>query len=672
VPESVTPPLQHSLWRQALVWAGVGMCVAGFITHRLWLALPWGRFGESLLLAGMAALLAWPLQRWRRWTWADALAWVWLVALVALTGAVPALAVLSIAAVAIAIGSLISGATRPLFALLIGLALLAGVLGWLLPVPIHRFWIYAPLCVLAIVLRRRALQDAVATMASSWRQAVDASPRAATWTVFVLGLASAGAWLPTMQHDDLAYHLGLPWQLLLHGEYALDPTHQVWALAPWAGDVLQALAQVLAQAEARSALNVVWLVAAAAALWQMTAAMGARPAMRWAAVAVYASLPMTAALLGGMQTETPATAVTLALAALIAAAANDAPRRLLIGALLFGLLLALKPLHGLAASPLLLWAAWRHRAHFAWTGWPVALSVAVLIAGSSYWYAWMISGNPTLPLFNGVFGSSYFATQDFRDARWQAGFGADVLWRLSFGTSRYNEGWDGGAGFALIALAGAWLLAFRDARTRGLAICASLAIVLPLLPLQYARYTHPGMALLIPAALAAMDRTLPTRIAGALVAALCLLNLAFQANSQWFLHTGAIKRTVAALGDDAALFKRYAPERLLAAAIRTRSTMHGAVLVMDAATPSYAELAGRGRTTAWYDPKAHAARLEADADHSGHAWSAWLRRQHLHELILRPAALSPAQRAALTRLGARRELRIDESEWWRIPAEAVR
>ncbi|MFD0740111.1 hypothetical protein ACFQZQ_12580 [Lysobacter koreensis] len=672
-----SPPVPRARWPEALVWAGVAACVAGFFAHRLWQSLPAARFGESLLLAGLAGLIAWPLRRWRGWAWADALALVWLLALLVLTGIVPAVAVIAIACAAAGLGSALVGATRPLLALLAGLAMLAAVVGWTLPLPVHRWWVYAPLLGLAIVARRDALRAQAAILTGGWRQAVDASPQAAAWTTLLLGLAAAGAWLPTMQHDDLAYHLGLPWQLLLHGRYALDPSHQVWALAPWAGDVLQAIAQVLARAEARSAFNALWFVATAAGLWQLAAALGLRPAMRWATLAVYASLPLVAALLGGMQTETPATAVTVALAALVfderagdKRVLDDDPRRrriLIAAALLFGLLCALKQLHGLTALPLLAWAAWRGRSRIDSLGLLLALAGALAVAASSYTYAWLVAGNPVLPLLNDVFASPYFAAANFNDSRWQSGLGADTPWRLTFDTARYLEGWSGGIGFVLVALGGAWALAFADARTRALAVCATLAMGLALLPLQYARYLHPGMVLLLPALLAAIDRRIDARRAAWLVAGLCVLNLAFQANAQWFLHTGGIKRSVAALGGDMPLFARYVPERLLAAAIRERAPGSGRVLVLDPAMPYYAELAGRGRSTAWYDPKLEAARTAADADASGAAWSALLQRERIAEVIVRPASLTPAQRAGLQRVGARRDLVVDEAQWWRIP-----
>src|SRR5690606_6526599 len=238
-------------------------------------------------------------------------------------------------------GSLLVGSAHPAVSWVAGMALFATVVGWTLPLPVHGRWTYLAALLLLVALRWRVLADSLAHARDGWRTAVSASPRAAAWTVLALGLASAGSWPPTMQYDDLAYHLGLPWQLMLHGRYALDVSQQVWSLAPWAGDVLQAIPQMLAHAEARGPLNLAWLAAAAAALWRLGALLGLVPALRWACIALYASLPLTATLLGGMQTEIPAAAVLLALA--VVGLDDRLPRRLLLGALLYGLLFALKP-----------------------------------------------------------------------------------------------------------------------------------------------------------------------------------------------------------------------------------------------------------------------------------------------------------------------------------------
>ena len=192
-------------------------------------------------------------------------------------------------------------------------------------------------------------------------------------------------------------------------------------------------------------------------------------------------------------------------------------------------------------------------------------------------------------------------------------------------------------------------------------------MLLPLLPMQYARYapSRHGAA----AARAGRGTVVGHAAAprGWLVAGLCVLNLAFQANAHWFLHTGGIKRSVAVLGRDQPLFARYVPERALAAVIRDARAVDGTVLVIDPAIPYYAELAGRGRGTAWYDPQLEAARHRGGRRRRRRGLGALLRRERIAEVLLRPASLQPAQRAGLPRAGARRELTVGEAQWWRIP-----
>ena len=651
---------------QAVIWAAAGACVFGLIQHRLWEALPTGRFAENVLIAGLVTLLAWPLRHWRQWSWANALGLVWMLALVWLGGLLPALAVALMLVAAIALGGLVTGPGRPVLSCLIGLAMVAVLVSWTLQLPLHRWWVYLSLLVLIASTRHRALREQLRSAVAGWQAAVQLAPRAAAFAVLLLGVASSAAWLPTMQHDDLAYHAGLPWQLMVHGSYALDPTHQVWALAPWASDVLHAVAQVLARAEARGALNAFWLIASAAGLWQIGANIGLQPTLRWASVALFASLPLTAGLMGGMQTETAATAFTLALAAVILDP-GEVRHRAWVVALLFALLCAFKVMHGVAALPLIVWAGWRHRQRLAIGPLIGATLLALVAAASSYVYAWRIAGNPVLPLFNHVFQSPYFAPDNFTDDRWQAGFGADLPWNLTFNTARYLEGWDGGLGFVLIALAGAWLLALLDRRSRALAICATLGMALPLTALQYGRYLHPAMVLLLPPLMLALQRWLPTRSAVALIVAVGLLNLAFQANGHWLLHVGGPKRALASLGNDDALFRRYAPERLIIATIRERAPASGAVLVLS--NPYHAELAGRGRTVAWYAPAMQAASAMADADPTGASWEALLNAAGIGEVIVSPETLTAPRQAGLQRSRARLELTVNEVQWWRIPRE---
>ena len=672
-PSALLPaPILPPRLQLALLWAGAPACVAGMASTELWQSWHPGRFVELLVLALASLALAWPLQRLVRMPLAAALACVWFAALVVFAGPLPVLAVLLVAAAATAAGGWLAGAGAPVaLACACGLVLFAGVLGWVLPLPVHGRWTYLALCALLVGVRHRDLRARLQALRREGAAAIAAHPRAASLGVLALGLASTGCWLPTMQFDDLAYHVGLPWQLATAGRYALDPAHQVWALAPWAADVQHALPQAIAGAEARGPLNALWIAVTAAGLWHLAAALGADVRARWTAIALYASLPLTAGLAAGMQTETISAALVVWLAWWVVRCEPASSRTLWTAAVLAGGLVGLK-LMGLAyAGVLLACAAVRMRRgpRVPMATLLPACALGVVVAGSSYAYAAAVAGNPVLPLFNGVFRSPYFAPSDFQDARWQAGMPVVLPWSLTFATGRYGETLAGSAGVGLVALGGAWLLALLSPTTRTVALAATAMLVLVFLPIQYLRYAFPALVLLVPALAVAAFRADP-RHGPWLLVAVCVSGFAFQANGNWMQRNGALKQAVLAAGRDAPLLLRYAPERLLAARLREAGATR--VLFLDDAAPAYAELGTAGRTTAWYAPAMEAAAERADADASGERWRVLLREAGISDVVARRGRTSPAQAAGLSRSGATLQASAGDAQWWRLPRGPAR
>ena len=649
-----------------LVAAGAAACVIGLIQHRLWTVLPWARVGDNLVLVFASLLFGLLVRRWRGWAFADALACVWIVALVALTGVVPALATALLAGAAVACGSLLlpRGAARIALSLPVGLVLIGGIVGWTLRWPIHHSWVYVPVLLGACIARAGVLRELASGMRDAWGDAVDAAPRVATLALLAIGLASVGCWLPTMQADDLAYHLALPSQLQHDASYLPDPAQQIWALAPWLGDVLQGIVQVVGGREGRTALDALWLVAALIGLWHIARRLRASVAHAWLVLALFGSQPLLAALLGGMQTELPASALLLAFALTILLARET--QLMLAGAVLAAGLVALKFGSAVAALVVLAWAVLRARGRIAWARVPIAAVVFFALAGSSYVLAWRMSGNPLLPLFNDVFRSPLLPPLQLADPRWHAGFGIALPWSMTFETARYLEAWNGAFGFVLIALAGAWLLALVHARTRGVALAASALLLLPLLPMQYARYAFPGLVLLLPALVVAMNAAIGARRTLYLGLAVCVLDLLFQANATWLLQVSSVRRLVGSGGDVGAVYRRYAATRALVGELRRRDDGDSVVLALDPQSPYVAELGRRGRSVSHYAPALEAARIEADADTTGLRWQQLIRGIDARWLLLHPARLSAPARTALASLGARRVAAIGDAELWSV------
>ncbi len=658
-------PASSPRWPLLVAGVGVVATLAGLLFHETWRQLPAERFALSLVLTLLALAAAWPLQRWLRWSRASALAAVWLFALTMVVGLVPVLAAGLLALAALAIGrwskppGMLGGAA---ISTIVGLMLIAGLTGWVVTLPLHHVWVWLALLLAVIALKRNALRQMARATTHGWREAVTSAPHAAAFAVMLLGLASTACWLPAMQMDDLTYHLGLPTQLMQHARYAPAPEFQVWSFAPWAGDILHGIVFTLSQQQAHSALNALWLALAAAAAWSIVSSLRATARERWLALALFASLPTLVWIAAGMQTELAATAVTLAFVAVIVA---EAPGRLWPGMVLFAGLCALKPVHGIAALPLLLYAGWRHWPQWPWRRLSLASTGFALLAMSSYAQSWLATGNPVLPAFNHVFGSAYFPAAQFADPRWHAGFAPDLPWRMTFDTDRYVEGWDGGFGFVLVALASLWLLQLLRPGRRALMLAVTVSLLLPLMPMQYARYAFPGLALLAVLLPVGAESTLGKRSLLWLLVGVCVLNLAFQANASWLHHSAALKRTIRSGGDADAVLPAYVPERVLLRRIADGND--DIVLATDPMRGFVAELGGRGRTVSPHDPSLAATALLANADASGARWAALLARERVRWALVNADTAHPALRAGLARSRAQRTETLGNIELWRVP-----
>ena len=650
-----------------MLWSGPALLVAGIVATRTWESLPRAHAAALIAIAGLALIIALATRKVARVPLADALAGFFAAALACFAGPLPMLATLSLAAAAYGIAAALIGAAGG-GTLIAGLALSAGLLGWLLPFPLHFRFVYFLLVAAALLLTRRHIGAGIGDFARHWRAAVAETPGWAAFAALVVGLASVGCWVPTVQFDDLAYHLGLPAQLQTLGYYRMDAQSQIWALAPWSGDVIQAIAQLLAGAEARGAVDALWLVATACLSWRLAAAVGLDPRARWQSTALVASQPLLAGLAGGMQAELPATAASLALALVVAGAESCASSALLARfAILAGLLLGLKTGFIAIILPLAACLTWRWRTQLSVRGAIFAVLLAALVGGSSYFYAWLLTGNPLFPLLNGVFHSPLLDAQGLQDPRWLAPVGWDLPWQLTFHTRDYAEGWNGAAGFALLGLLGALPVALASQRTRWLALSASLAFLASILAVHYLRYTFPSLALLMPCLIAALCANTSARARSVLICVLVIANLLYQGAAAWTLHSGAITREVASL-DATPTLRHFAPQRLLIATARQVNPA-AVVVLCEEKWPLAAELAGRGFVIAHYDPELERAGRAADADPSGAAWRALFTRAGAGFAIIGESTASVPLHAALS--DAKLLQQAGDAQLWQLPAKTT-
>jgi len=509
--------------------------------------------------------------------------------------------------------------------LLAGLAVMVAIVGWLLPFPVHGSRSYLLAAAALCWWRRGFLAREWHALANGWRELARAAPR---WLLLAVGaafVASLGLWLPSLNYDDNSAHLILPYQLLADGYYHLDVSTQVWAVAPWANNVLHGIAALFAGTEARPAANLLWLLLGMNGAWRLARSVGASEGCGLAAVAVYASLPLTGYFTTAMQVDGASGAVLMHLAATLAGAGRALPPALAIGALL-ALLAGLKATNAIFALPAIAWGAWLAVRQRNWGWLAVAGGLAILLAGASYFYATWVTGNPLFPLFNGVFKSPYYPPIDFIDPRWQTGMGWRLPWDLTMHTDRFGEVYPGAWGFALLALLPALLLdAVRDTRSRWLVLWFAASGIVLFAQVQYLRYVFPSMACLVVLGVVALGRGADRRLLASASVILVVGNALLLPTTSWMARENPWQPLLGSGNAASARIEaQMAPARVLLERVLVEDA-RACVLLADGESPYIGVAGGRAQSIkSGYDPRMSKSFEWARSDPSGARWGEFL------------------------------------------------
>lgn len=652
----------------------------GGIREALTGALPLlARYGAVLVLP---ALLSWALVRsvGRPLRAADVVAFACIVAFVGFAGIAQSVAYALLVALGMVLGSFLERGEHAggmtFTATLAGMGAMVGLAGWLLPLPIHLPLVYLFAASLALLAGRHRLAASARLMMQAWAEATTKQPLAASFAVAVIGLAAVPAWLPSLNPDDNSAHLLMARELLAGSYYRIDASSQVFAVAPWLNNVLHAMTSVLAGGESRSAIGVGWLLAGCVGAYRLAYQLGASGPFPWLAAALYASHPLTAYFGMTLQVDGASAAVLLHLVASCIAFKRDDTRAAspwVIGGLC-GMLAGLKVSNGVYLLVLGSWLIWHHVSLREYWRLVLLLAFAAVIAGSSYFYATLITGNPLFPLFNGIFKSPYMAAIDFNDPRWHTGVGADAFWKLTFSTPSYMESYVGAAGLSLLALLGTWITSVVAGGWRAALTIFALATGLVMfLQVQYLRYIFPAIGLLSVVAVVALSTQPYRRVAMASLVALVLVQCGLIRSTSWILTAGAAEQLLKD-GPRAVeqIEQTYVPERALVRSLDASGRVY--CLLFADLTTSYVALApSKSLATGFYDPRMHAFANEADTDPSGARWKEGLERIGITHVEFRPAQARPGLVPALEALGfVMAERRGDAEVWWRPSADATR
>ena len=434
---------------------------------------------------------------------------------------------------------------------LLGLGAWIGVMSITASMKFH----YAPLYVAALLVPLGVWWRQALSVLSSLRQVL-VRPGATTrgteraWitlllTVLVLHLFIVAK--PEVGYDANAMHLQFARLFAEYHRWRFDVTRYAWAVMPLGADYAFGAAYMLGGESATRLLNFCFGGLSCLIAYQLICRY-ARREIALVSVCLFASTPLAFLETGTLYVEnlwiafllgtllltfdyvTRRSATTLAVFAMLCAGAMQTK--------LIGLIWV---------APLMLYLGYlvsRRQGARARTINRRALLLilaATLLAAWPYANAWMRTGNPVFPFFNGVFRSPYFdAGSSFTNPLYVVPLRPWSIYELFFSSGRFIEGREGAAGFHWLLLLPVILLAFLRRRPLAQWLCLALAalfFVAVFSQQAYLRYLLPVLLLITVLggwALSDLPWTRSGRVALLAVGGmLCLLNLQFMFAGSW-------------------------------------------------------------------------------------------------------------------------------------------
>lgn len=325
--------------------------------------------------------------------------------------------------------------------------------------------------------------------------------------LFVAIYVTSYCLFPTVTSDEQAVHLAIWSQLEANGKFVIDPSTQIWSVAPNTVALIHAITSLVAGADSKSAMNFYLFILTLGGLFQLLGRIKLNQNDSLAVATLFVSTPIISILLVSVQTDL-FLGLTLVGVALAVLSLNTDRELAALGGIFCGALALSAKLPGiLIAAPvalLVLVHALRARyyKHFSLSDWCKLLgllAVALLLAIWPYLKAYYYTGNPVFPLFNGVFQSPFARPENFKDLRWFSGANLNSFMGLFYESKSHMEVTNNFVGgfqyFLLVPVA--MLLAFWGKQKQSLAIIGLMLFYLvPIYwSLQYLRYFYAALPL---------------------------------------------------------------------------------------------------------------------------------------------------------------------------------
>lgn len=342
---------------------------------------------------------------------------------------------------------------------------------------------------------------------SSWSRQLAVGKFFFLFTILILIFSSIN---PGLDGDAASMHMRIVREILIKGYWNYDVTEYIFASWPL-GPQLNYAANFLIGGVEAVKVDVFFQFLSLLLLIVCGGGFGPRSIGLYLAAA-FCIMPMFVREISGLFIEITLCGFTVAAAVLASSAIRRKSIELVLLALLCAAGASASKLFGLLLIPTLLvlflivglknWWMGKWPTGPTWPKYRVGLIALCTTILGSYFYvmSFIKSGNPFLPFLNGIFKSEFFPVENFVDRNWIGHLSWDILWKITYQSSKYEQSADGSMGLAIIFLVVCCISLLKFSRRNSLAaIPLGMGVIYLLavgLQIQYIRYLLPGFVLI--------------------------------------------------------------------------------------------------------------------------------------------------------------------------------
>lgn len=311
------------------------------------------------------------------------------------------------------------------------------------------------------------------------------------------------AFMPETGYDALAMHLFVPGHMLHRFKWSFDVDTYAFAVMPMLTDWLYSIVYILGGETSARLLNVIFILLCTKLITEIINYVARGDGSLWGAL-FFLTCPLTFAIGSSLFIDSLLCLFVLSAVYIMLMLINNNQIKIsniIVIGLLLSFIVSTKSVGIINMSVIIAFVfLYKHKFLYQYKSGNLTIIILILLAIGliPYINAFLISGNPVFPFYNGIFKSIYYIPSNFDNPLFKSGISYRTLYDITFNSGKFLESGPGASGFTLIFIlipSIVFLILKKNKNALLLGLCGLLMFILIFQFQSYLRYVFPVYAI---------------------------------------------------------------------------------------------------------------------------------------------------------------------------------